>query len=121
MRITPLASGSQGNSLLLQSTGQQILVDIGIPLADLEDRLHGVGVDPREITAVLITHRHRDHRLAIGDFAERYKVNVFGTRRTLRSLNNQLHKQMRRIDPGHSSAPPTSNGSWSPTIAASPT
>ena len=100
MRITPLASGSQGNSLLLQAADRTVLVDIGIPLAAVEERLLEQAVAPRSIDAVFVTHRHRDHIRGVADFCEAHRTPVYGTRRTLRSLSNKLQNSLRRIEAG---------------------
>ena len=61
MRITPLASGSVGNSLLAEFDGYRLLIDAGLELSELEHRLETIGVRPDEVDAVFLTHRHRDH------------------------------------------------------------
>jgi phosphoribosyl 1,2-cyclic phosphodiesterase len=97
MRITPLASGSKGNSLLLCSRDQRILVDIGLPLEDIEARLEQADTKPASITAICITHRHRDHCRGIETFSKRHRTPIYGTRRTLRSLCNKLTKRQHII------------------------
>ena len=100
MRITPLASGSQGNSLLLQAADQQILVDIGIPLPELQDRLSQVAARARDITAVLTTHRHKDHIRSVAEFCLQHRVPVYGTRSTIRRLSNKMRRLTRLITAG---------------------
>ncbi len=97
MRITPLASGSKGNSLLLCSRDQRILVDIGLPLEDIEARLAQSDATPASITAICMTHRHRDHYRGIADFSTQYRTPIYGMRRTLRSLCNKLTKRQHII------------------------
>lgn len=100
MYVLPLASGSQGNSLLVQSEDTRLVVDIGLAIGDFESRLMMAGLDPRSITAVLMTHRHRDHIRGIADFCRRYRTPVYGTRRTLRSLCNKLERRLHQIEAG---------------------
>ncbi|MCA8957952.1 MAG: MBL fold metallo-hydrolase [Planctomycetes bacterium] len=97
MRIAPLASGSRGNSLLLAAGDQQLLVDNGLPLEQLGDALTTVGVAPSDVTAVLMTHRHRDHARGVADFCRTFDTPVYGTRRTLRSLCNRLQRRLHTI------------------------
>lgn len=99
MRITPIGSGSQGNSLLVTSGEERILIDVGFEREELEARLTSIDVTPKSITAVCLTHRHRDHRLGVADFCKEYRVPVHGSRRTLRSLCNKLTKQMYFVEP----------------------
>jgi phosphoribosyl 1,2-cyclic phosphodiesterase len=101
MHILPLASGSQGNSLLLEANGQRLLIDAGLEVEDLEARLRAVGEAPSSIDGVLMTHRHRDHRRGVAAFCKKYGTRVYGTRSTLRSVCNTLHNRKRRIQPDH--------------------
>ena len=100
MRITPLASGSQGNSVLIESPEVRVLIDVGIAHKDIEERLRLAGVAPRSIDAVLVTHRHRDHARGVTDFCRANRARVYATRRTARSVGSQVHKLVRRIEPG---------------------
>ncbi|MBC7812740.1 MAG: MBL fold metallo-hydrolase [Burkholderiales bacterium] len=51
------------NLLLIRSAGQTILIDTGLggESSQLLDMLQKEGVDPADITRVIITHCHRDH------------------------------------------------------------
>ena len=65
MRMTfcPLFSGSSGNSIYIACGGVKLLVDAGMSAARIEANLREIGVDIREIDAILITHEHIDHIL----------------------------------------------------------
>ena len=58
MKITNLASGSKGNSTLIEIEGKNILIDIGLPLSNLEERLER---NFPQIDILIITHTHSDH------------------------------------------------------------
>lgn len=100
MRITPLSSGSQGNSLLVEAAGLRLLVDQGLDLPAFTARLAVLGLSPRELDGVLLTHRHKDHIRGVAPLAELHSLPVYGTRRTLRALSNKLHKRLRPIVAG---------------------
>ncbi|MCA8943062.1 MAG: MBL fold metallo-hydrolase, partial [Planctomycetes bacterium] len=55
MRVTPLASGSQGNSVLLEIGRHRLLVDAGLECEELEARLAQVSGAPRSVDAILLT------------------------------------------------------------------
>ena len=59
--VSVLASGSRGNAALVESSNARILVDAGISCRETFKRLKSIGRDPREISAILITHEHSDH------------------------------------------------------------
>lgn len=77
LSITPIASGSKGNCILLQTGKTKVLVDIGIPLFYAEDSLKKLGVAPNEISAVFVTHEHTDHISGVQAFAVKYDTPVF--------------------------------------------
>ncbi len=59
--VSVLASGSRGNSALLESSRARILVDAGVSCRETFKRLKLVGREPRSLSAILITHEHSDH------------------------------------------------------------
>lgn len=67
MRIYSLASGSSGNSIYLESTSSKLLVDAGISPRLLRNKLDSLGVDIKEIDAVVVTHEHTDHTKSLID------------------------------------------------------
>ncbi len=73
VQFAVLASGSRGNSALIQSGGSGILIDVGLGPRTLAERLRSVGSDWDRLTAVILTHTHRDHvdGATLGRLAER--------------------------------------------------
>ncbi|MFO0807043.1 MAG: MBL fold metallo-hydrolase [Gemmataceae bacterium] len=59
--IVPLASGSRGNSCLLESGDGGILVDVGLGSRQIARRLAAIGRTWSLIRAVVLTHTHGDH------------------------------------------------------------
>jgi phosphoribosyl 1,2-cyclic phosphodiesterase len=60
-RFTVLASGSAGNASLLEAGGFGLLLDCGVGPHVLAERLAAVGRSWAVVSAVLLTHTHRDH------------------------------------------------------------
>lgn len=58
MKIINLASGSKGNSTLIKTKNKNILIDVGLPLSNLEKRLDK---EFPKIDILIITHTHIDH------------------------------------------------------------
>jgi phosphoribosyl 1,2-cyclic phosphodiesterase len=61
IRFTVLASGSAGNTSLIQVDGFAVLVDVGLVAKELEARLKAAGHAPDCVRAALLTHTHTDH------------------------------------------------------------
>ena len=50
MKIVTLASGSKGNSIYLETDEVKVLIDIGITIKQIEERLSLLEVDPKTIS-----------------------------------------------------------------------
>jgi phosphoribosyl 1,2-cyclic phosphodiesterase len=83
LRAVVLGSGSGGNAVVVESGGRRILIDAGFSCRELERRMRAVGIDPRTISALLLTHEHEDHVRGAGRFALRHRLSVYATRGTL--------------------------------------
>src|SRR5436190_10606929 len=77
--VSVLASGSRGNAALVESSSARILVDAGVSCRETFKRLKSIGRDPREISAILITHEHSDHVYGLATLAKKLQVPVFMT------------------------------------------
>jgi len=88
LRFASLGSGSRGNCSLVEFDGTLLMVDCGLPLAVVEERLAALGRDPRDVTAILVTHEHGDHVQGVGPFARRYGTAVWMTPGTASASRN---------------------------------
>lgn len=76
MRVCVLASGSGGNSTLIETTNYKILIDIGKNRKYIVDKLAEVGVNPEEINYIFISHLHDDHISALKTFIKKYHPTI---------------------------------------------
>jgi phosphoribosyl 1,2-cyclic phosphodiesterase len=86
LRFTSLGSGSSGNGLVVESGRTRVMMDCGFSLGDTKARLERVGLEPSDITAVVVTHEHDDHLGGVPRFAKRYAIPVYLTRGTAQWL-----------------------------------
>lgn len=77
MKFQTLASGSEGNCSLLSTQSANVLIDLGVPLAYLEECLAARGLKPQKIDAVFVTHGHNDHISGLEAFCKKYSAKVF--------------------------------------------
>ena len=82
LTVCPLFSGSSGNSIYISCGRTRILVDAGVSAARVEANLREIGVDIREIDAVLITHEHVDHVRGLGVLCRKYGLPVYANEGT---------------------------------------
>jgi phosphoribosyl 1,2-cyclic phosphodiesterase len=93
VRVSVLASGSRGNTAIVESSSARILVDAGISCRETFKRLKSLGRDPREISAILITHEHSDHIYGLATLAKKLKVPVFMTGATHQAWKRSVRDQ----------------------------
>jgi len=61
VQFAVLASGSRGNSTLVQGRNGGLLIDAGMGPKTLAERLESVGANWSRISAAVLTHTHTDH------------------------------------------------------------
>lgn len=59
MKIIPLASGSSGNSYLIQTKKDNILIEAGLPSKKLKEGLWDYDVDVANLSLCLASHQHQ--------------------------------------------------------------
>lgn len=77
MKITTLASGSKGNCTLVETDKTCLLIDCGIALQEVEDKLKLLGVNPSRIEGIIVTHEHSDHIKSVGAFSRKYNCKIY--------------------------------------------
>ena len=92
MRITPLASGSTGNSFLIQADSTAVLVDAGLSGKRMADRLAATGVDPASLSGIIVSHAHSDHIKGVGVLSRKYKIPVWMNRGTWEAAQQAVGK-----------------------------
>ncbi|MEE0867272.1 MAG: MBL fold metallo-hydrolase [Clostridia bacterium] len=88
--ICPLSSGSSGNSVLIQTSNSNILVDCGLTGKAVEHELALAGVSPDALDAIIVTHEHIDHISGVGVMCRRYSVPVFATVGTWKAMIDSI-------------------------------
>ncbi|MEM8710265.1 MAG: MBL fold metallo-hydrolase [Planctomycetota bacterium] len=76
MRLQVLGSGSRGNAALLWADETLILIDAGLGIRTLTDRLAQAGVGLNGIDHVVVTHGHLDHSRSAGIIAKRHRATL---------------------------------------------
>lgn len=90
MIFCPLYSGSSGNALFVQYGSTRLLIDAGKSGKMIDEALDMIGVDPRTLDAILITHEHTDHICGAGVMMRKYKLPVYATEGTWVAMEDKL-------------------------------
>jgi phosphoribosyl 1,2-cyclic phosphodiesterase len=86
LRFIALGSGSRGNAALVEFGATVLMIDCGLPCKIVEERLQAVDRQPRDVTAILVTHEHTDHAQGVATFSKRHNTPVWMTPGTASAL-----------------------------------
>jgi phosphoribosyl 1,2-cyclic phosphodiesterase len=82
----PLASGSKGNAIFFGSEKTRILIDAGLSMRAIGERLAQIGVELASLQAILITHEHTDHIAGLIVLAARLGIPVLANAETAKGI-----------------------------------
>lgn len=103
LKVATLASGSSGNCAVVSDGRVHILIDAGISTRRISQGLKALGVEPRHISGVLITHEHTDHVAALPVLCRQLDAPLYtaeGTALELCGRWNGLVERFRVFEPG---------------------
>ncbi len=83
IEVHVLASGSDGNCVVVRTPEGSVMIDAGLNGKRLTELMGRVGVDSEEISAIILSHEHVDHVRGAGVLSRRWKVPVMGNMNTL--------------------------------------
>jgi phosphoribosyl 1,2-cyclic phosphodiesterase len=101
LRFASLGSGSSGNGLVVEVGNTRVMMDCGFTLADTKERLARVGLTPRDLTAIVVTHEHDDHMGGVARLAKRYAIPVYLTRGSAQWLPEDFPAVLVRLIDSH--------------------
>lgn len=81
LKISPLFSGSKGNCTLIQSPQTNLLLDVGFTYRHVVNALAERGLEPKDITAIVITHEHIDHIGALSTWTRHTPTPIYAPSR----------------------------------------
>lgn len=92
-KFCPLASGSKGNAIYIESDETKLLIDAGISLKALSEKLGEIGVDIGEIDAILVTHEHGDHIRGLEKVTQKVGMPVFANSETAKAILSEVRER----------------------------
>ena len=98
-----LASGSSGNAALVSCGSTHVLVDAGVSARRITAGLRAAGVEPRELSAILVTHEHHDHIAGLAVLTKNLRVPIYASGPTCGELRRRvafLDDLLRPQEPG---------------------
>lgn len=90
MEISVIASGSNGNSCLVEDKGVSVLIDAGKSGREIELRMERLGKHLDDVSGIILTHSHSDHISGAGILSRRYDIPIYLTRNTYSEASSKL-------------------------------
>lgn len=86
LTLYTIASGSEGNCLLIRDEQTYLLVDAGISCKRITAALGQLGLTPGDLSGILITHEHTDHVCGLATLVKKNPIPLYATAPTGRQL-----------------------------------
>lgn len=104
LSFAPLFSGSSGNATLVSCGNTNILIDSGVSGTRVINELKSIGIDPADLSAILVTHEHDDHVKGVGILSRKFDLPIYATDGTWAGMEKKIgdisSKNICVIDPG---------------------
>ena len=103
MTLHTIASGSEGNCLLISCGDTHILVDAGISTRRITTALAALGLQMADMDGILLTHAHHDHTAALNILCKHHETPLFasaGTAAQVCEKCGMAQYRMRIVRPG---------------------
>lgn len=81
--IASLNSGSNGNCYYVGNEREAILIDAGLSSRETDRRMKRLGLNPKNLRGVFITHEHSDHIKGLRSIVKKFKLPVYVTNKTV--------------------------------------
>lgn len=103
LKVATLASGSSGNCTVVSDGKIHILIDAGISARRISAGLRELGLEAKDLAAVLVTHEHSDHICGLPVLCRQAGAGIYTTEGTARQICYRaagLESRFRVFDPG---------------------
>ncbi len=85
MQLISIQSGSNGNSVYVETNGVKLLFDAGVSGKQLQQRLDAFGKSLFDIDGLIISHDHSDHVRCMGIYQRKFGMPIYITQKTLQA------------------------------------
>lgn len=90
IKFCSLSSGSKGNTAFIEINGDKYLIDIGNRSIYVESNLKEIGINPKEIKGIFISHSHKDHIEGLRVFVKKFNPVVYLSKESLEEILKEM-------------------------------
>ena len=94
MKVSILASGSNGNATLIETTENSFLIDDGLSFKNLYSRICECQIDIHKLSSIFLTHEHIDHVAGVKVLLKRVPLKCYLSEGTYNGLNLETKEQV---------------------------
>ena len=98
MRFSVLGSSSQGNSTLLENNGKYYLLDAGLGVRAIYNRLNLINEFVDHIDAIFITHEHTDHICGLPSIVKKFNSTIYMSKKAYQNMDLKIKEQISPIN-----------------------
>ena len=99
MKVSILASGSNGNVTCFETATEGFLIDDGLSFKMLYSRLNECQIDIHKIGSIFLTHEHSDHVAGLKVLLKRIPLKCFLSKGTYEGLNCETKQVVTENEP----------------------
>ena len=97
MRFASIGSGSRGNGSVVASESTIILIDCGFSYKETVMRLRRLGIEPNNLSGIVVTHEHTDHISGVDVLSCKHNIPVYASRGTWIEFGKVSTKHVNQI------------------------
>lgn len=94
MKVSILASGSNGNATLIETENESFLIDDGLSFKSLYGRINECGNVIEKLSSIFLTHEHIDHVSGLKVLLKRLPLKCYLSKGTFDGLNFETKNQV---------------------------
>lgn len=94
MKVSILASGSNGNATVIETSHECFLIDDGLSFKSLYSRLNECQIDIQKMSSIFLTHEHIDHVAGLKVLLKRLPLRCYLSQGTYDGLNSETNNQI---------------------------
>ena len=88
VQVCILGSGSSGNATCVFDGEQALLIDAGFSAREMARRLATLSIEPAQISAICVSHEHKDHTAGLSVLHRRHGVPLYANAGTIEGIRS---------------------------------